>query len=127
MAEGAWPWEELFDWEQFKEALPAMQDRELLDLWELLNDRRLAVEEEVTKRVKEQKHSLRTDTVRAVYYKPRREYDYEGSAKDAGVPDSIINRHIVTTRKIDWKAVCRDADIEPRLTLKPDRVLVKPA
>ena len=119
-----WEWEFL-DWEAFKEAVPKMANKELFDLWELLNDRRLAVEEVLAGRAKEERKSLASDAVVATYYKPRREYDYEGSAKDAGVPEEVINRHIVTTNKIDWKAVCRDAEIKPRFSLKPERVIVK--
>ena len=53
--------------------------------------------------------------VRATYNNPRKSYDYEGAADGHPmVTDATIA--LFTTPKIDWRGICKHADIKPIVT-----------
>ena len=65
--------------------------------------------------------------VKATYYNPTIETDYEAAARAHGAPQSLIKMHSTTKVTTAWKAVAEEAgaDLSAYQTTKPARVVVK--
>jgi len=89
-----------------------MNERELalamLD-WAELREQLEKLEEKIIPVVLEKKKTHVVGNVRARYYNPRKEYDYEKVGIHA--PDDIIEDHTDQYGAVDWRKVCIDASI----------------
>lgn len=111
----------------FKRAMDAMDARDLLALWETLEDCQQALEERIKALVMERQKTVRVDFARATYYKPRVQYDFEETAREAGASQEVIDRFTTEEikKKTDWKAVCLALKVKPPKRVLPARVIVK--
>ena len=64
---------------------------------------------------------------RATYYNPRKSFDYEAGARDAGVEVGMVIKHTTekTVTSVDWKAICSEMKVEAPYTESDARVALK--
>lgn len=64
---------------------------------------------------------------RATYYNPRKSYNYEAGARDAGVQVGMVIKHTTekTVTSVDWKAICSEIGANAPYTESPARVALK--
>jgi len=81
--------------------------------WEELVKQANALEEEIKAAVLEIGKTQTVGNVRASYSGGRNTYDYETPAKTADA--ELIQKYTITetVTSTDWRAICKDADIEP--------------
>ena len=86
-----------------------------------------ALEAQITQAVLELEASQKIAGVKATYYQPSLETDWEAACKCAGVIDELVEKFTVTKKTVSWAKVAGIAlvDGEGFQTEKPARVVVK--
>jgi hypothetical protein len=106
-----------------------MNDIELTKLfieYREVSDRLRELEAQIQEAVMALESSQKIAGVRATYYKPTQQFDYEGAA--SAVDDDIIAAHSTLTRRVRWAEVCAAVGIDPTAipsAAVPARVVVK--
>lgn len=104
-----------------------------MELAQLFVDYRAAMDKaaELEKRIQEavlaRQDSQKIAGVKATYYQPSVDYDYEMAAKAALVPESTIQAFTTMKPVVSWKSVCEAAEVplDGYGVEKPARVVVK--
>jgi hypothetical protein len=83
------------------------------ELWKEMK----ALEGEIETHVLERGETQAIGNVYAKYSNGRTVYDYETSAMSA--PDEVKASHTEVIRKVDWRAICKELDLEVPVAKEP--------
>ena len=90
-------------------------------------DEAAKLEKQIQEAVLERADSQKIAGVKATYYQPSVDYDYEAAAKCANVLESTVQAFTTMKPVVSWKGVCEAAEVplDGFGTVKPARVVVK--
>lgn len=90
-------------------------------------DKLATLEARIQQAIIERKDSVKIAGVKATYYQPSVEYDYEAAARSAGADPVVIASWSTTTTRVSWKSVAEtiEAPLDEFAIEKPARVVIK--